>query len=89
MPTRNNTHASIPQADRDEWLTEFELVDLLESKRKGRSLREFALMLDVSNTFLGDVLRRMKSPGDKVPHMIGYEEVKLYRPIHPTTREKK
>jgi hypothetical protein len=69
------------KASRERWLTEFEFVDLVESLRQGRSIREFAEELGVSNTFLGGVLIRQKPPGGKIPEAIGYEAVTLYRPI--------
>lgn len=77
MPKRKNN----VQQDRDEWLTEFEFVELLEAERGNRPLRDFAGELGVSNTFLGAVLNRQKPIGGKIPDAMGYEAVTLYRRI--------
>ncbi len=70
------------EISRELWLTEFEFIDLLEERRGDRSVRSFAEELEVSNQFLGQVLGRVKPPGEKIPEAAGYEAVTLYRPIN-------
>lgn len=68
----------------DSWLTETQLVDLLEICRADRPLRAFAHDLGgVPYQMLGEVLARRKAPGTKIPQALGYEAVTLYRRIQP------
>lgn len=66
----------------EDWLSQAELLEMLELASRGRALRDFAAELGgVPYQFLGQVLNGKKHPGDKIPAALGYEAVTVYRPI--------
>jgi hypothetical protein len=71
------------------FLFESELVELLKDRREGRGLREFAKLVEVASfQHLGQVLQGVKPPGKRIPQVLGYEPVTVYRPILSVEKKK-
>jgi hypothetical protein len=68
-------------ADRNEWLTEFDLVALLQASCSDSSRRTVARRCGVSEQYLSKVLNLQAPPGTAIPETLGFEAVTLYRPI--------
>lgn len=69
-------------------LTEAEFVELLEQRRDGRPLRTFAAELGgVNFQSVGAVLKGQKSPGIRIPELLGYEPITVYRPLQQSNKK--
>lgn len=68
--------------DREGWLTIDEMIERIEAKRAGRTLREFAAHLGViSFQQLGAMLGRQRPPAKSLVQKLGYKAIVVYAPI--------
>lgn len=63
------------------FITEAELLRLLEERRGDRSIRAFSVEVGIGFQGLARVLKGQDGPGIAIPAYLGFEPVTLYRPI--------
>lgn len=77
--------------NRKAWLTEQELVELLQVRAHGRTVRDLALELECPHQNLHAVLTGKRGPGRDIPEAMGFEPMTVYRPttLEPAKKGKR
>ena len=51
--------------------TKMQLIEMLKKRMTGKTQRQFAAELDITQAYLSELLRGIRTPGDKVLNQLG------------------